>query len=119
MDTYNTSFGIRTIEFTPKNGFLLNGKRVDIKGTCNHHDLGALGSAFNISALTRQFKILREMGCNALRCAHNPPAVEFLDLADKMGFLVCDELYDAWEKGKRENDFHLIFNEWHEKTYRP
>lgn len=115
MDTYNTSFGIRTIEFTPKNGFLLNGKRVDIKGTCNHHDLGALGSAFNISALTRQFKILREMGCNALRCAHNPPAVEFLDLADKMGFLVCDELYDAWEKGKRENDFHLIFNEWHEK----
>lgn len=117
-DTYNTSFGIRTIEFTPKNGFLLNGKRVDIKGTCNHHDLGALGAAFNLSALTRQFKILREMGCNALRCAHNPPAVEFLELADKMGFLVCDELYDAWEKGKRENDFHLIFNEWHEKDLR-
>lgn len=115
MDTYNTSFGVRTIEFTPTNGFLLNGRRVDIKGTCNHHDLGALGAAFNLSALTRQFKILREMGCNALRCSHNPPAVEFLDLADKMGFLVCDELYDSWEKGKRENDFHLIFNEWHEK----
>lgn len=115
MDTYNTSFGVRTIEFTPTNGFLLNGRRVDIKGTCNHHDLGALGAAFNLSALTRQFRILQEMGCNALRCAHNPPAVEFLDLADKMGFLVCDELYDSWEKGKRENDFHLIFDEWHEK----
>lgn len=114
-DTYNTSFGVRTIEFTPRDGFLLNGRRVDIKGTCNHHDLGALGAAFNLSALKRQFKILQEMGCNALRCAHNPPAVEFLDLADKMGFLVCDELYDAWEQGKRANDFHLIFNEWHEK----
>lgn len=114
-DIYNTSFGIRSIEFTPTNGFLLNGRRVAIKGTCNHHDLGALGAAFNLSALTRQFKILQEMGCNALRCAHNPPAVEFLELADKMGFLVCDELYDSWEKGKRENDFHLIFDKWHEK----
>lgn len=114
-DTYNTSFGVRTIEFTPRDGFLLNGRRVDIKGTCNHHDLGALGAAFNLSALKRQFKILQEMGCNALRCAHNPPAVEFLDLADKMGFLVCDEVCDAWQQGKRANDFHLIFNEWYEK----
>lgn len=114
-DTYYTSFGIRSIKFTPKDGFQLNGRRVDIKGVCMHHDLGALGSAFNLSALKRQFEILQEMGCNAIRCAHNPPAVEFLDLADKMGFLVCDELYDTWEKGKREKDFHLIFNEWHEK----
>lgn len=114
-DTYRTSFGIRTIKFTTTNGFLLNGRRVDIKGTCNHHDLGAIGAAFNLSALTRQFKLLQEMGCNALRCSHNPPAVEFLDLADKMGFLVCDELYDSWEKGKRENDFHLIFDKWHKK----
>ncbi len=117
-DIYYTSFGVRSIAFTPHDGFLLNGRRVDIKGTCLHHDLGALGAAFNLSALKRQFTILQEMGCNALRCAHNPPAVEFLDLADKMGFLVCDELYDSWEKGKRENDFHRIFKEWHEKDLR-
>lgn len=115
VDEYYTTFGIRTIEFTPHDGFLLNGRRVDIKGTCNHHDLGALGAAFNKSALTRQFKILQEMGCNALRCSHNPPAVEFLDLADKMGFLVCDEAFDTWKGGKRDKDFHVLYDDWHEK----
>lgn len=115
VDEYYTPFGIRTIEFTPHNGFRLNGRRVDLKGTCNHHDLGALGSAFNLSALKRQFKILQEMGCNALRCSHNPPAVEFLDLADKMGFLVCDEAFDSWKGAKRENDFHKLYDDWHEK----
>lgn len=114
-DTYYTPFGIRTIEFTPDNGFMLNGRRVDIKGTCNHHDHGALGSAFNLAALKRQFKILQEMGCNALRCSHNPPAPEFLDLADKMGFLVCDEAFDSWRAPKREKDFHLLYDDWHEK----
>lgn len=115
VDEYYTTFGVRTIEFTPHDGFLLNGRRVDIKGTCNHHDLGALGAAFNLSALTRQFRILREMGCNALRCSHNPPAVEFLDLADKMGFIVCDEAFDTWKGAKRENDFHVLYDDWHEK----
>lgn len=115
VDLYYTTFGVRTLEFTPHNGFLLNGRRIDIKGTCNHHDLGALGAAFNKSALTRQFKILQEMGCNALRCSHNPPAVEFLDLADKMGFLVCDEAFDTWKGAKRENDFHVLYDDWHEK----
>lgn len=115
IDEYYTPFGIRTIEFTSNNGFILNGRRVDLKGTCNHHDLGALGSAFNLSALIRQFKILQEMGCNALRCSHNPPAVEFLDLADKMGFLVIDEAFDSWKGAKRENDFHKLYDEWHEK----
>lgn len=115
VDEYFTSFGVRTIEFTPHNGFLLNGRRVDIKGTCNHHDLGALGAAFYKSALTRQLKILQEMGCNALRTSHNPPAVEFLDLADKMGFLVCDEAFDTWKGAKRDNDFHVLYDDWHEK----
>lgn len=115
VDEYYTAFGVRTIEFTSHDGFRLNGRRVDIKGTCNHHDHGALGAAFNLSAQTRQLRILREMGCNALRCSHNPPAVEFLDLADKMGFLVCDEAFDTWKGAKRENDFHLLYDDWHEK----
>lgn len=115
IDVYYTTFGVRTIEFTPHDGFLLNGRRVNIKGTCNHHDLGALGAAFNKSALTRQFRILQEMGCNALRCSHNPPAVEFLDLADKMGFLVCDEAFDTWKGAKRDKDFHVLYDDWHEK----
>ncbi|WP_200816396.1 beta-galactosidase GalB [Pedobacter nyackensis] len=115
VDTYFTPFGIRTLEFTAKNGFLLNGKRVQIQGTCNHHDLGALGAAFNLSALTRQLKLLKEMGCNSLRTSHNPPAPELLELADKMGFLVWDEAFDSWKKGKRKNDYNKIFDEWHEK----
>ncbi len=115
IDTYNSVFGIRSLEFTARNGFLLNGKRVQVQGTCNHHDLGALGAAFNMSALTRQLKMLKEMGCNSLRTSHNPPAPELLELADKMGFLVWDEAFDAWKTGKREHDYNKIFAEWHEK----
>ena len=115
IDTYYTPFGIRTLEFTARNGFLLNHKRVEIKGTCNHHDLGALGAAFNLSALTRQLKLLKEMGCNSLRTSHNPPAPELLELADKMGFLVWDEAFDAWKRGKRKNDYNKLFDQWHEK----
>ncbi|MFH6998512.1 beta-galactosidase GalB [Flavobacterium sp. FlaQc-57] len=115
VDTYNTPFGIRTIEFTPRNGFLLNGKRVEIFGTCNHHDLGALGAAINTSALKRQLVMLKDMGCNSLRTSHNPPAPELLELADKMGFLVWDEAFDAWKIGKKKLDYNTIFDEWHEK----
>ena len=115
VDTYNTPFGIRTIEFTAKNGFLLNGKKVVIKGTCNHHDLGALGAAINTSALKRQLKMLQEIGCNSLRTSHNPPAPELLELADQMGFLVWDEAFDTWKVGKKKNDYNKIFDEWHEK----
>ena len=114
-DTYNTVFGIRTIEFTARNGFLLNGRRVEILGTCNHHDLGALGAAFNTSALRRQLTILKEMGCNSLRTSHNPPAPELLELADQMGFLVWDEAFDTWQRGKREWDYNKLYDEWHEK----
>lgn len=115
VDIYYTPFGIRTIEFTARNGFLLNGRRVAIQGTCNHHDLGALGAAINISALRRQFRILKEMGCNSLRTSHNPPAPELLELADQMGFLVWDEAFDCWKTGKREWDYNKLYEEWHEK----
>lgn len=115
IDTYNTPFGIRSIEFTARDGFILNGRRVEIKGTCNHHDLGALGAAINTSALRRQLRILKEMGCNSLRTSHNPPAPELLELADQMGFLVWDEAFDCWKQGKRLNDYNLLYDEWHEK----
>jgi beta-galactosidase len=115
VDHYNTPFGIRTIEFSVKKGFLLNGRKVVIKGTCNHHDLGALGAAINTSALKRQLKMLQEMGCNSLRTSHNPPGPELLELADQMGFLVWDEAFDTWKIGKKKNDYNKIFDEWHEK----
>ncbi|WP_413666573.1 beta-galactosidase GalB [Mucilaginibacter sp. Mucisp86] len=115
VDCYNTPFGIRTLQFTADKGFLLNGKRVAIQGTCNHHDLGALGAAFNLSALKRQFKILKEMGCNALRTSHNPPAPELLELADQMGFLVWDEAFDCWKHGKKKLDYNKLYDEWNEK----
>lgn len=115
VDTYNTPFGVRTIEFTARDGFKLNGRRVAIQGTCNHHDLGALGAAINTSALRRQLTILKDMGCNALRTSHNPPAPELLDLADRMGFLVWDEAFDTWKVGKKKNDYNKLYDEWHEK----
>ncbi|HEY1790113.1 MAG TPA: beta-galactosidase GalB, partial [Verrucomicrobiae bacterium] len=118
LDQSETPFGIRTIEFTATNGFLLNGRRVQIKGVCDHHDLGAIGTAINVRALQRQIEILQQMGCNAIRTSHNPPAPELLDLCDKMGMLVMDESFDCWEQGKTKNDYHLLFDDWHEKDWR-
>jgi beta-galactosidase len=112
-DVCETNFGFRTINFTPRDGFYLNGRKVGIKGVCNHHDLGALGTAFNIRAAERQLELLREMGCNAIRTSHNPPAPELLDLCDRMGFLVEDEAFDTWRKGKKINDYNKIFDSWH------
>ena len=112
-DRYETNFGFRTINFTPRDGFLLNGKRVEIRGVCNHHDLGALGAAFNTRAAERQLEILREMGCNAIRTSHNPPAPELVDLCDKMGFLIQVEAFDTWRIGKKRKDYNLLFNGWH------
>jgi len=117
-DVYETPFGVRTIAFTANNGFLLNGERVMIQGVCDHHDLGALGSALNVRALERQLEILRDMGCNAIRTSHNPPAPELLDLADRMGFVVMDEAFDCWARQKKANDYHLIFADWHERDLR-
>lgn len=113
-DRYDVPFGIRETEFS-RQGFFLNGRKVALQGVCLHHDLGALGAAFNLSAQERQLRIMQEMGCNAIRTSHNPPAPELLDLADKMGLLVMDEAFDAWAHGKRTWDYNKLYNEWHEK----
>ncbi|QAA80444.1 DUF4982 domain-containing protein [Aequorivita sp. H23M31] len=113
-----TSFGFRTLDFTANEGFLLNGKTVEIKGVCLHHDLGPLGASFNTRAAERQLEILKEMGCNSIRTSHNPPAPEVLDLCDKMGILVQVEAFDTWQKGKMENDYHINFDTWHVEDLR-
>jgi beta-galactosidase len=119
IDRCETRFGIRTILFTADNGFLLNGKRVQLQGVCDHHDLGALGSALNERALERQLEILKTMGCNAIRTSHNPPAPELLDLCDRMGILVMDESFDCWQKAKRPaNGYNLLFDAWHDRDMR-
>ena len=117
-DEVETPFGIRTFEFTKDNGFLLNGERVPLNGVCDHHDLGALGSAINTRALERQLEILKGMGVNAIRTSHNPPAPELLDLCDRMGFVVMDEAFDCWKGRKTKNDYHLLFDDWHEADVR-
>ncbi len=118
VDTYETPFGIRTIKFDPNQGFLINGEHVLLNGVCDHHDLGALGTALNYRALQRQMEMLAEMGCNAIRTSHNPPAPELLELADSMGILVMDEAFDVWVRQKTPLDFHLIFPDWYEQDLR-
>ena len=115
VDTYQTTTGIRTIEFTADKGFFLNGEQVKINGVCMHHDLGALGAAVNTRAIPRQLEILQEMGVNAYRASHNPPAPEALALCDSMGILVMDEAFDMWRKRKTERDYARFFDEWHER----
>jgi beta-galactosidase len=118
IDQYETRFGIRSLRFDPDSGIYVNGELVKIKGVCQHHDLGALGAAFTMRAAERQLEILREMGCNAIRTAHNPPAPELLELTDRMGFLVMDEAFDMWVRKKNPLDFHLIFPDWYEQDLR-
>ena len=89
-----------------------------LNGVCDHHDLGALGAAINIRALERQIEILKAMGGNAIRTSHNPPAPELLDLCDRLGMLVMDESFDCWKSGKKRNDYHLLWDDWHEKDWR-
>jgi beta-galactosidase len=114
-DEYITAFGIRYFNFDIYKGFSLNGKPLKILGVCDHHDLGALGTAINTRALQRQLEILKAMGCNGIRTSHNPPAPELLDLADKMGFIVMDEAFDMWAIQKTRYDYHLDWKEWHRK----
>ena len=118
LDCYKTRFGIREVRCDPNQGILVNGERILLQGVNQHHDLGALGAAFNKRAAQRQLEILREMGCNAIRLSHNPPAPELLELTDRMGFLVVDEIFDCWERKKTPLDFHLIFPDWHEPDLR-
>ncbi len=118
VDRYETPFGVRTVAFSAERGFLLNGEPLPLRGVCNHHDLGALGTAVNTRALERQLEILRAMGCNAIRTSHNPPAPELLDLCDRLGFVVMDEAFDCWAKGKNRHDYHVYFPDWHEADLR-
>lgn len=118
IDRYETPAGIRTFAFDAEKGFTLNGKPTKINGVCMHHDLGCLGAAVNVRAIQRQLEILKEMGCNGIRCSHNPPAPELLDLCDRMGFLVMDDAFDMWRKKKTAHDYARYFNEWYEKDLR-
>lgn len=114
-DEISTRFGIREIQYEPHKGFSLNGKITKFKGVCLHHDLGPLGTAVNKSALRRQMKILKDMGCNAIRSSHNMPSFEQLELADEMGFLFLAESFDEWAKPKVENGYHRFFDNYAEK----
>jgi beta-galactosidase len=118
VDVYETPFGVRTLKFDPDAGFFLNGEHIKLNGVCNHHDLGALGAAVNYRALQRQLEMLADMGVNAIRTSHNPPAPELLDLADKMGFLIMDEAFDMWVRAKTALDYHLLYPDWHEQDLR-
>jgi len=113
-ETFYTHFGIRASEFKA-DGYYLNGKKTFLKGVCLHHDAGALGAVWNESAWIRRLTMLKNMGCNAIRTSHNPPAPEFLSLCDKMGFLVMDELTDTWSIPKKPNGYAKIFDGWVEK----
>ena len=110
--------GFRTIQFAPEQGFLLNGRKVRLNGACDHHDLGALGAAFHKEAMRRKFELMRSMGVNALRTSHNMPAVELMELADEMGFLILSEAFDMWEMAKNPYDYARFFKEWMEKDVR-
>lgn len=112
VDTYTTPFGIRSFAFSATSGFTLNGAPLKINGTCNHHDLGALGAAVNTRAMEKRLQQLKSMGVNGLRTSHNPPAPEFLDLADRLGFLVMDEAFDCWDQAKNTYDYARFFTKW-------
>ena len=112
IETISQSIGFRTIKLDPHHGLQVNGKKMKLNGVCEHHDLGALGAAFNKAALRRRFVILKEMGVNAIRTAHNMPAVELMELADKMGILVVSEAFDMWERSKTPYDYARFFQEW-------
>src|SRR5699024_9041133 len=116
VDRYETTFGIRYFRFDADSGFYLNGEPLKIKGVCDHHNcLGPLGNVQNTSGILRRLKILKKMGCNAFRTSHNPPAPEWLDLADRMGFLVMDEAFDCWKRGKTKYDYHIYWDQWHKR----
>jgi beta-galactosidase len=114
VDTYTTPLGIRTFAFDASTGFSLNGTKMKLNGTCNHHDLGALGSAVNYRAIERRLQMLKDMGVNALRTSHNPPTPELLDIADRLGLMVMDEAFDCWYAGKHTYDYGRFFNQWYD-----
>ena len=115
QDTYETSFGVRSIEFVADKGFYLNGEVRKFKGVCLHHDLGPLGAAVNESAIRHQLRLLKEMGCDAVRTTHNMPAPELVKLCDEMGFMLVVEAFDEWDVAKCANGYHRFFKDWAER----
>ena len=115
VDQTETPFGIRSLEFSPEKGFLLNGTPTKLRGGCLHHDNGLLGSVTFDRAEARRLEILKANGYNAIRTSHNPPAKTLLDACDRLGILVIDEAFDVWRESKVPADFHAFFEEWWER----
>lgn len=115
LSANNVNTGFRTLAFDASKGFAINGRPLKINGVCLHHDAGALGAVVNRRAIERQLEIMQEMGVNAVRCSHNPPAPELLDLCDRMGIMVMDETFDMWRKRKTSHDYARYFDDWHER----
>ncbi|WP_110370209.1 glycoside hydrolase family 2 TIM barrel-domain containing protein [Hoylesella shahii] len=115
LDRDTTTMGLRNITFDAKKGFAINGRNTKLNGVCLHGDLGCLGSAINEDALYRQLRMMKDMGANAIRCSHNPPAPELLHMCDTMGLMVMDEAFDQWRTGKTQFDYALFFDKWAEK----
>lgn len=118
VDRYSTSFGVRTIAFDTRKGFLLNGLPRRLHGVCLHHDLGALGAAVNRRAIERQLQIMKAAGVNAIRTSHNPPAPELLEYCDRLGLVVMDEAFDMWRIPKVPNGYSKYYDEWSERDVR-
>lgn len=114
LDDETVRIGLRKLTFDGEKGFFVNGEYTRLHGVCMHHDLGALGAAVNRSALRRQLHIMQEMGCNAIRTSHNPPAPELLELADEMGFYIIVEQFDQWRERKTAFSYSRYFDEWAE-----
>ncbi|MGN0234042.1 MAG: glycoside hydrolase family 2 TIM barrel-domain containing protein [Bacteroidaceae bacterium] len=115
LDEKRTRFGIRSISYTREHGFQLNGMTRKFKGVCLHHDLGPLGAAVNKAAIIRQIRIMKEMGCDAIRTSHNMPSTMMMDLCDSLGMMVMAESFDSWMTGKTANAYNRFFNEWAER----
>ncbi len=111
-DRIETKFGIRSVVINPRDGFLLNGQHILLKGGCMHHDNGPLGSAAFDRAEERRVELMKASGFNAIRCAHNPPSPAFLDACDRLGMLIIDEAFDMWRQPKNQDDYHLYFDDW-------
>ena len=114
-DEVLSTFGVRTIEIRPDEGFFLNGQKTVFKGVCNHHDLGPLGAIANEAGIRRQVRMLKDMGCNAIRTSHNMPAPELVKACDEMGMMLMAETFDCWVTPKVQNGYNLYFEEWAEK----
>lgn len=117
LDRHETKFGLRSFIFDKDQGFMINGRRLKIRGVCMHSDLGALGMAFNKSAALRQLKIMKDMGVNGIRTSHNPASEQFLDLCDSLGFIVMNETFDVWKFKKNPYDYHLYWEDWFRRDF--